>query len=207
MRTVIWVLTLFVIMLLAGGVWFLMNDTLLNQWFFWGVIGFVSLATGAVLARRWERITRVSNFAVNLAIHVFVFALFLAFGTLVLNYATAGLDDAEPTEVSVEKKFTKTRYHSQRAGRRTYKRGTPYQVYFIGLDIPDFGERSFEIPRSVYNSVRTGDRATIKMARGCLGLEVVDRMSVKPLRNSTGRRGYPSAGNRIRRDNLRNVPR
>ncbi|MBD5227275.1 MAG: hypothetical protein HDS67_04395 [Bacteroidales bacterium] len=188
-------------MILGGGVWFLMNDSLVNPWLFWGVIGFVSIATGVILGRRWEKVTHVSNFAVNLAVHVVVLGLFLAFGLLVLNYSTAHLADAPQTDVTVEKKFTKTRYHSQRSGRRTYRRGDPYQVYFIGLDIPDFGERSFEIPRSIYSSVRTGDTATIKMARGCLGFPVVDRMSVKPLRpriHRKSRREYHSPYDSIR---------
>ncbi len=180
MRTVLLIISLMVILLLGGTVWFFLGETFVNLWLFWGIILFVSVGTGLILGQRWSKVTKVSNFALNLGVHVVVFALFIAAAVLIVNYTTANLDSVPETKVLVEKKYTKTRYRSKRVTRKTYTRGEPYKVYFIDLEIPHLGERSFEVPRKVYTSLSTGDTATVRLGRGLLGLPVLDASSASP---------------------------
>ena len=169
-------------MLLGGAVWFFLEETIVNLWLFWGIILLISIGSGLILGRRWSKITKVSNFAVNLIVHVIVFALFLAAAVLIVNYSTADLATAAPEHVVVERKYTKTRYHTKRITRKTYVRGEPYEVYYIDLDIPQIGERAFQVPIKVYSSLSAGDTATVRLGQGILGLKVVDASSAAPLR-------------------------
>ena len=178
MRTLLLILTFLLLMFLGGAVWYLAGYTLLNVPLFIGIIGFISLVTGVVMANRWEKITRIRHYILNFGIHVVVFGLILSFMVLLINYTTAGLSKVPPTEVTVEKKMTKTRYRSKRVGRRSYTRGEPYNVYFLELDIPERGEHSFQVSKSVYSSVKKGESATIKISRGALGMSVIDPNSI-----------------------------
>ncbi len=180
-RWTIIVIASVILLLMAGTVMFLITDTIVNPWLFFGVIAVPAFGSGALLASRWRPLTRIHNFAVNFLINGVVVGIVISALVLGVNYFAADFDGADPRTGIMERKYTKTRYRSKRVTRRTYTRGEPYKVYFIEVDLPESGVRSFEVRHELYSALRSGDTVTYRETRGALGLEVISHRSITPL--------------------------
>ncbi|MDE6272646.1 MAG: hypothetical protein K2M31_06530 [Muribaculaceae bacterium] len=171
----------------------LINYTLINRWWLCVLSGIAGVLSGVALGSRFRYLTGIGNRVANSVACGLVTFVIIVFGVLAINYFPtdfSGSDGSENRGI-IEKRYQQTRYQSRRTGRRTYSRGAPYQVYFLRVALPEWGERNFEVPKKCYESVRQGDTVTIALRRGALLLPVVNPSTLRPLHphsHSTRRR-------------------
>ncbi|MDE6283638.1 MAG: hypothetical protein K2L97_06585 [Muribaculaceae bacterium] len=167
------------LLLCAGGIFAVLNMTVINPWIFFGSILILAVASGALLHPLWRKLSGRDNIYLNMALHTVVFTIILASVLLMTNYYCADFDHMPRETVIIDKKIKKTRYRTRRVSRRVYTRGAPYNVYFVNVIFADGLTRELEIPKRLYDDTHKGDTATILTGRGRLSFKVVDPSSLK----------------------------
>lgn len=171
MRYVIITILSIIIFFMMAGIVVLLNNTLISKPLFYSAAVLVGVASIPLSGRYWHRVTGTANRWINSIVNILAVGIVAGFTFVAVNYFCAG----EPREIDgvIARRYQETRYQSRRVSRRTYVRGHPYQVYFLEVDIPDWGNRSFEVARSKYNHYRKGDSISLTESRGGLGLRVI----------------------------------
>lgn len=119
----------------------------------------------------WRRLTKSSNIALHLILHIcFTWPLVLLLA-LIINFVNPA-SEKHRMDMTVERVYTETRYHTKRVGRRTYSRGAPYKVYRIDITTPDGRSRGFDVKKKIYDRVSKGDTIELDVYRGILGMTV-----------------------------------
>ena len=120
-------------------------------------------------SRVWTHTGRIWLFAGHMVAAAGV-ALFLLLG---LNYWCLDEATVHSEQVTVESRFRKIHHHTQRAGRRTYRQGSPYYTYHLRVRFANGREKDLEVSLQRYNRTRTGSEMTLDLGTGCLGYPVI----------------------------------
>ncbi len=141
----------------------------------WWPVALVSAVVGAALSRVmsgfWMWLTDTSSrwFGVVCGMVAMTGVAMLSF------YGTNAwaADETVTVQASVERRYTQTRYHSRRVGRRTYARGAPYKVYKVEVRLPDGQLTTFDVGFERYNRARKGKQIPVELTHGLWGADVV----------------------------------
>jgi hypothetical protein len=159
----------------------LYERTLVSWWLPLGLSGVLAAVSGIVCERFWRGVTTsrspILNFICN---QVFAMAVFSAL-ILGVNYWLASASSAHSERVTIERKYTEKRYHSQRVGKHSYRRGAPYYVYYAEVALSDGRKKELSLPKSQYNRLRTGSGYDIQMKKGAFGLPVFSDLEFHPV--------------------------
>ncbi len=167
-----------ILLFLIGGIFYILDSTIVNRWVFFGIVAAVAAATGTVLHSAWDKLTGWGKFYLNYPLHIVVASIVLSSAFLMGNYFGTDFESLPEEKVIIEKRFTQTRYHTKRATRRVYTRGAPYKVYFLEVSLPDGKRTDVFVKKTVYDKALAGDTATVRFGRGVLSLPVLDPHSL-----------------------------
>ena len=174
-RIIVGVVIILISFFSIGAVGAFAQYTLVNRWIPFLISFFIAAATGLTLWRIWRRFTDIQVFWVNYLCHLICVTCF-CWGAFYLLNSTVTIRPAHPEDVVIERKYTVTRYHTRRVGRRSVGRGAPYTVYKVKARFPDGAIRSFELPGSRYKQLRKGRSITINIRRGIFGAPVIEKI-------------------------------
>lgn len=166
---------------LAGGVFFILDCTVVNPWLLFGIIGVMAVISGGAAWPLWSKLTSTRKFYVNFPVHVIVFTIVAAAIFLFTNYFAADYTVYPPEKASIERVYWEQRYRTRRVSRRTYVRGAPYKVYFLDIALPDGAVKKVSVTKSKYDRAHKGDSVEIKIGKGFLGCRVINESSLKLL--------------------------
>jgi len=150
------------------------RDTLVEWWIPSAVALALALATGAILWRKWEKITDSHNFLFNYICHAVFFCGLFVSAIYGINRAFPRESAGHEIEAVVERKYTKTRHHRQRVSKFVYKQGPPYKVYYLNLQLPDGRTKELQVTLSCYNRTRSGSSIPLLMQQGFFGMTIID---------------------------------
>lgn len=156
------ILLILLAILAAGAVMTFAGLTLVDWW--WPILG--ALVVGFIIGIFIDR-NPVKYFLSSLYV-----SLILAGAFYSLNYAFPRSESAHTEQVTVSRKYTQTRHHTERVGRHT-RQGRPYTVYFIEVTFADGRQKELEIPASRYKRLRAGHTTDLKLAEGFFGIPVI----------------------------------
>ena len=146
--------------------------TLINRWTPFFIALFIAASSGLTLWRVWRWFTDIEVFWVNYICHI-IAGTCLCWGLFYLLNSTVTISPPRSEEIRIESKYTVTRYHTRRVGRRAVGRGSPYTVYKIKARFPNGDIRSFEIPGRRYKQLRKDRYITVNVRRGLFGAPVM----------------------------------
>ncbi len=168
------------LLLIAGTVAVsLLGYTFVNPWIFIGIVVLAGAATGSVAHRVWSKLTGTNKFYINFPLHLVAFTVLVSAMILTVNYAAADFDNLPREKVIVNKRLTKTRYHTKRITTRRYTRGEPYKAYYLKLTLADKSLKEIPVRKDIYDNAHEGDTATVAIGRGPLLLTVIAPGSLK----------------------------
>lgn len=174
--TVRWVTVVSValIMIFLGvGIAVVLEHTVLNRWLFFGIMLLAGIVTSVPCGRFWQWLTGGVDRRLCVLIHIVCFGILLSALILGVNYFSADFDHMPRTDAVIVRKYSETRYHSRRVGRRSYSRVDPYKVYYVELALPDSLHREYQISLKRYNRLRKGKTVEVPRGPGRLGIEVI----------------------------------
>lgn len=151
----------------------LQHNTFVNGWIPFSIAAVVGTTTGIWGWKMWRRLTGSESVWINFPAHAVFFTGMVLFAIYALNYYCADPATAHEEQAVVARRYTKTRHRTERVGRRGYRQGAPYKVYFIELDFPGGRSKDMELSRSQYVSRHKGDTVTLSLREGLLGLTVI----------------------------------
>ena len=143
-------LFIFILLLVVGGIVFLMRKPLRRVWF--------------IAGPEW----------LNLVIFDIILTAIAGGALLLINSLCADTSGFEETDVVVARKIVKTRHKTQTSGRRSYATGPAYHEYYLELSYPDGREMEIKPPYKMYKNASEGDSAYIKTGKGALFMRVCD---------------------------------
>lgn len=169
---VIGLLAVFTLVLYGAAV-ALHRNTIIDYRLVVGIVSIIAITTGIVLINPLKRLcSDIDLWMKVVASIIFAGGLYL-FSFYGLNYYFADKTTIHEEKVVVERKYYEVHHHSQRAGRRGYSRGTPYNVYYIEIAFPNGRMKTLQISRSKYQKTHKGDKITFQMEKGLLGFPVI----------------------------------
>lgn len=171
LRAVFGVIIAMVVVFLYVGTVVLLSRTLMPSWLPWTLAAAVALATGLPCGQWWRVLTGVRTRWVNYAAHAVALTGILAFAFVAANDSCAS-DEATKTPVTVERLYTETRHKTRRVSRRHYVQGPAYKVYCAEIRFDGGETRSFEIKKSLWDGLSTGNPATVETREGLFGFTV-----------------------------------
>lgn len=136
-----------------------------------GALG-AGLLAGLLTSRMWGPLLGVSNRIASTAIGLVLFTGVLGGGFLTLNHAAGNGNDIRVDAV-VEQRYTKTRHHTKRVGRRYTRQGEPYKVYYVRFRMPDGQTADISTSIHYYSRVHSGDTIRLTLRTGLFGLPVI----------------------------------
>ena len=151
------------------------SDTIVSIFPVVAIALLIALSTFWPARGKWPHLSGCDVMWINAAIHTIAATGILLFIFFVGNYAGADRSTDHVEYARIERKFTKTRYHSRRVNRRVTTRGTPYKVYFADLRLSDGRVKQLEMSQTQYNRLRWGNRVEMTVARGFFGVNVIRR--------------------------------
>lgn len=174
-RTILLILFVLFLIFSIGAILALGDRTFIAWWIPCSLSLVFAVPLALVSISFWQWFTLLRNRYVNFGVGIVCFFLFLSAAFYSANFIFSS-SDHKLTEVSIERKYTKTRHRSKRVGRNRYVQGEPYTVFYIDIRFPDGRERSLEIKGTEYMKCRKNGKATIETARGLFGPEVIKGM-------------------------------
>lgn len=149
------------------------SRTLVSWWIPLPIAFCLAALTGIVMWKSWRWLTDSGSFILNYICHVvFSCGIFLT-AIYGLNFCFSHEDTAKTQQVTVERKYTKTRHHQKRVSRRVYTQGAPYYVYYFRLRFEDGTEKDINVQRERYNRTRYGSTITLSTQTGLFGIPVI----------------------------------
>lgn len=122
-----------------------------------------------IYARELSGLPSVAQIAIHAALTCGIWMFLL----LEMNSAFAVSESQRIEEVEITEHMREERYRSQRVGRHTYRKGTPYYIYKIRLQFPDGQEKEFSVTHERYRKLRTGMMMKVEVCDGLLGYPVI----------------------------------
>ena len=175
-----------VVIMLCMGI-ALQKDTLVAVWKPMAICVPAAVLTGLLPPEAFSTLTGTMKPLWNrLAAAAIAFSLLFG-GLYSLSYFFADKDSAQMMRVEVVNKFTEERHQMKRVSRKVYTRGPRYNVYCLQLEYPDGSLRKIEVSASEYIRIRRGNKVTLELRQGLLGVPVV-RLQ-RPLGTSNQRYG------------------
>lgn len=173
----------FIVFLFVVGVfgWIMLRETIVSTGLYLGIIAIPAVIAGVIIGMRMGRVTGFTNTLINILFTAVSIWILIGSGLIALNFFTARSSEGEMERAIIEKKFTQTRYRTERNGRHGVSRGAPYKVYNLRLYHPAVKNRTFEVSKPVYDAVSKEDTVLINISRGCLKMRVMDIHHLKPL--------------------------
>ena len=158
----------------GGGILVFADHTVINFYIWFGVMLALGVLTSGPCMRFWRWLLgSIRRFWMVLA-HTVTFTLVLSALLLGVNYLGVEYGSLPQEKAVVVRKYSETRYHSKRVGRRTYSRGAPYKVYKMEVEFADGLKRDFPLVRERYGRIHKGDTILVGRGRGILGMPVID---------------------------------
>ncbi len=168
-------LIVFLFIIFVGGTIGFHENTIVEWWMPLSVCGVLSVVSGCVLWRVWCQLTGSGRFLLNfLCQTAFAWALLL-FGFYLTNYCFAREASKHVEEVTVERVYSKTRYHSRRVGRGRYVRGEPYKVYYMEVTLADGRLKELSVNSDESRRLHKGTVLSLTLERGLWGVPVIKR--------------------------------
>lgn len=173
--TAILVTVLVISFFLLGGGLYLYANSLTQWWVPTLAAAMVALGSAPMLARKWERLTNVKYWIVNLLCHLFVVGSISFFAFLGINYwgADKATDVTENTEIVGKYRKSHTRY--RRVSRHHRVPDGEYYTYHLLLKFSDGRDKEIEIPFSSYRKAKVGGHRKLHVQDGLLGIKVIKR--------------------------------
>lgn len=151
------------------------NDTLIRWWIPVAMSVGVAVMIGVPFSKYWRRVTLSENRIVNFIVHIFVVGSVWSCGMMAGNYFLADNSSEHIEHGVVERKYSEKHYHTKRVSRRIYYgNGRPYYVYNVTVKFDNGRLKTFRMPLSKYNSMRTGDTLALNVKQGFFGMPVID---------------------------------
>lgn len=153
------------------------RDTFVEWWIPSAVALAPALATGAILWRKWWKITDSDSFLFNYICHTVFFCGLFVSAIYGINRAFPRESTRHEIEAVVERKYTKTRHNRQRVTRHVYKQGAPYKVYYLCIQLPDGRTKELQVTLTRFNHTRSGSSIPLSMQQGFFGMTIISPAS------------------------------
>lgn len=149
------------------------GETFVSPW----LPGLLALALGAstslVMWKWWIPLTGTDSRLFNTLCHIVTVASVAIAAFYGANYAFADRSTHHTEMAVVEGRYSETRYHSRRVGRRVVGRGEPYKVYHIEVCLTDGQKKRLSVPFGRFRRIHTGDTISLPVEQGALGFPVI----------------------------------
>lgn len=163
----------------------LQENTVTSQWIPRGISATTAMLTGTMTWRQWRRLTERNEFVPNYLCHLVAATGMTAAITYGANYVWADPQSRHTEQVTIEKQYCETHYHTQRIGRNHVRRGRAYKVYFMDIIFGNGQHKKLQIPVKQYRTMRTGSVVPLTMELGLLGMPVIKERPVSLRANNT----------------------
>lgn len=160
-------------MLCYGAAFALVSRTLITGWIPFAISFVLALISGSTLWKIWIRITESENFWINYLCHIAAATGIIATLLLGCNYFFADEDTLHTENVTVERKYYKTRHRSRRVGRRYTTNGEPYKVYYMEIRFSDGRLKEQSLSFDEYRKTKKGKNLEIPVEKGLFGINVI----------------------------------
>lgn len=170
-----WCGGILILMLLYASILVLFDLTIVDWWRPVAVAALAALISWSTMRRWWKRIWRNTSVWILLLAHIVIaggVALLLILG---LNAWCADDTTLHSEQVTVTERIRETHHHTQRAGRRHYRQGSPYYKYYLMVEFSDGRQKKMEVSMNRYNHTRTGAEITLNLKKGLFGYPVISR--------------------------------
>lgn len=136
---------------------------------------------------RW--LTRSSKIWINLSVNLVLCLSFLLAAVLLINLLNPK-DLSSGIYGTVNKVYKETRYRTKRVSRRTYTKGTPYQVTCMDITLETGDNFKIDIPMHLYDVIGKGDTIDLPVVTGVFNITMIDKAKAaarhpRPLRHKT----------------------
>lgn len=152
------------------------HDTLINGWWPIAIATVVAVITSMWGWKLWIWLTDMKAVWINCIVHIVITTSILLASFYSVNYWAADRASEISRQVEITSKYYKIHHRTNRTGRRSYSRGTPYKVYFIEITFPSGRTKELQLPYSEYHRLKTGSKITLQVQRGFFGIPVIHRL-------------------------------
>lgn len=175
LKAIIGVVLLIIFLAATGTDMFLIGQMLSPCWAVVMVAVILSATISAVIYRSVSLRIAKRRWLILPASMLFLVPVLLA---AILLVDRTRIRNEEHCTAVAERVFTKTRYRSERVGRRSYKRGAPYKVYYMTLRLEDGLTKEIGITAENYRHVHREDSVGIIVREGLFGLRHIDTRNI-----------------------------
>lgn len=174
-RHYILVIIIFAAFVLLGIGAALQGHTLVSWWIPAGAAAIPATLTAPVFARCWDKLSDFHTPLANGVIHLFVAGATIYFLVLTVNMAGADRSGEHVERTTVVEKFSREHTRQRRVGLHRYVPAGTYNTYHIVVEFADGRRKEQELSFSSYRNIRTGQSRDLTVARGLLGMNVIER--------------------------------
>lgn len=149
------------------------GKTLYNLWIPWTIAIVIASGCVALLRKYLKTDTSTIKSILNFIIHTVCVTGLVAGLIFSLNYAYSDNSAESTVSAKVINKYSQTRYHTKRVGRRYTGQGRPYKVYYIVAELPDGRTKEFSQTLSQYNQTDLNSKIQLSIEPGLLSMPVI----------------------------------
>ncbi len=157
---------------------FFSAKTLYKLWIPWVISAIIALTLSTILWKFRNPLISTTKFILKYLTYSVCITGVIAGLIFSLNYLCSDTSSQTTVSAKVIEKYTKTRYHTKRVGRRYTGQGKPYKVYYIVAELPDGRTKEFGLTLSQYNRTRRNSEIQLTLETGLLSIPVIKDSSI-----------------------------
>lgn len=162
-----------VVVIAYAGACALVSRTLTEWWIPFAFSIALAFLAGVFLWKIWRWFTGSGRFIWNFLVCAVALTGIFSSAFYIVNYACADRATTHEEQAEVARVYYKVRHHSRRVGRNRYVQGEAYNVHFMEVKMSNGMLKELEIPYDCYRRTRKGERVTLPVAMGALGVPVI----------------------------------